>query len=101
MIDGSYSLGGFEVDVRDGVVSGPEGVLAGSALTMIEAVRNLHSLGVPLSEALAAASAVPARVLGLPTIGRIEAGSPADIVVLDDNLAITRVLVHGDDCLPR
>src|SRR5438876_900361 len=68
MTDGSYSLGGFAVDVRDGVVSGPEGVLAGSALTMIEAVRNLHSLGVPLPEALAAASAVPARVLGLPTI---------------------------------
>jgi len=96
MIDGSYSLGGFEVDVRDGVVSGPEGVLAGSALTMIEAVRNLHSLGVPLAEALAAASAVPARVLGLPTIGRIEAGSPADIVVLDDNLEIERVFVGGE-----
>jgi N-acetylglucosamine-6-phosphate deacetylase len=96
MIDGSYSLGGFAVDVRDGVVSGPEGVLAGSALTMIEAVRNLHSLGVPLPEALAAASAVPARVLGLPTIGRIEAGAPADVVVLDDNLEIERVFVGGE-----
>jgi N-acetylglucosamine-6-phosphate deacetylase len=96
MIDGSYSLGGFAVDVRDGVVSGPEGVLAGSALTMVEAVRNLHSLGVPLPEALAAASAVPARVLGLPTIGRIEAGAPADVVVLDDNLEIERVFVGGE-----
>src|SRR5204863_636746 len=35
MTDGAYSLGGFEVDVRDGVVSGPDGVLAGSTLTML------------------------------------------------------------------
>ena len=35
--------------VRDGTVRGPDGVLAGSVLTMIEAVRNLHELGVPLA----------------------------------------------------
>ena len=96
MTDGSYSIGGFAVDVRDGIVSGPDGVLAGSTLTMIEAVRNLHDLGVSLPEALAAASTVPARVLGLATIGRIEAGVPADVVVLDDNLEIERVLVGGE-----
>jgi N-acetylglucosamine-6-phosphate deacetylase len=96
MTDGSYSIGGFAVDVRDGVVSGPDGVLAGSTLTMIEAVRNLHGLGVSLPEALAAASTVPARVLGLATIGRIEAGVPADVLVLDDNLEIERVLVGGE-----
>jgi N-acetylglucosamine-6-phosphate deacetylase len=95
MDDGAYLLGGFEVDVRDGVARGPDGVLAGSALTMIEAVRNLHGLGVPLTEVLAAASAVPARVVGLPTLGRLDAGLPADVVVLDDNLEIDRVLVGG------
>jgi N-acetylglucosamine-6-phosphate deacetylase len=42
--DGSYSLGGFEVKIRDGVARGPDGQLAGSVLTMIEAVRNLHAL---------------------------------------------------------
>ena len=47
--DGSYSLGGVDVVIRDGVARGPDGVLAGSALTMIEAVRNLHALGVPLA----------------------------------------------------
>jgi N-acetylglucosamine-6-phosphate deacetylase len=95
--DGSYSLGGFEVKIRDGVARGPDGQLAGSVLTMIEAVRNLHELGVPLGKALEAASAVPARVLGLPDVGRLAAGAPADVVVVDDNLQIERVLVGGHE----
>jgi N-acetylglucosamine-6-phosphate deacetylase len=95
--DGSYSLGGFEVKIRDGVARGPDGQLAGSVLTMIEAVRNLHELGVPLGKALEAASAVPARVLGLPDVGRLAAGAPADVVVVDDNLQIERVLVGGQE----
>ena len=95
--DGSYSLGGFEVKIRDGVARGPDGQLAGSVLTMVEAVRNLHAMGVPLGDALGAASTVPARVLGLPDAGRITPGAPADIVVVDDNLQIDRVLVGGQE----
>jgi N-acetylglucosamine-6-phosphate deacetylase len=95
--DGSYSLGGFEVKIRDGVARGPDGQLAGSVLTMIVAVRNLHALSVPLADALGAASTVPARVLGLPDAGRIAPGTPADIVVVDDNLQIDRVLVGGQE----
>jgi N-acetylglucosamine-6-phosphate deacetylase len=95
--DGSYSLGGFEVKIRDGVARGPDGQLAGSVLTMIEAVRNLHALGVPLGEALAAASTVPASVLGLPDVGRLTPGAAADVVVFDDNLSIERVLVGGQE----
>jgi N-acetylglucosamine-6-phosphate deacetylase len=63
---------------------------------MIEAVRNLHELGVPLVSALDAASAVPARVLGLVDAGRLEIGLPADVVVLDDNLEIESVFVGGE-----
>ena len=95
--DGSYSLGGFEVKIRDGVARGPDGQLAGSVLTMIEAVRNLHALGAPLGDALEAASTVPAAVLGLPELGRLQPGAPADIVVVDDNLQIERVLVGGQE----
>jgi N-acetylglucosamine-6-phosphate deacetylase len=97
MTDGSYNLGGFEVDVRNGVVSGPEGVLAGSALTMIDAVRNLHALGVPLTAALDAATAVPAQVIASPDVGRLDVDQAADLVVLDDRLEIDRVLVAGVD----
>jgi N-acetylglucosamine-6-phosphate deacetylase len=94
--EGAYSLGSLEVHVRDGVVRGPSGVLAGSVLTMIDAVRNLHALGVPLADALQAASAVPAAVLGLPTLGRLDVDLPADVVVLTDTLEIDRVLVGGE-----
>jgi N-acetylglucosamine-6-phosphate deacetylase len=95
--DGSYSLGGFEVEVRDGVARGPDGQLAGSALTMIEAVRNLHGLGIPLCDAVAAASAVPASVIGAGDVGLLAVGRPADVVVLTDRLEIDRVLVGGEE----
>ncbi|HEV3478528.1 MAG TPA: N-acetylglucosamine-6-phosphate deacetylase [Gaiellaceae bacterium] len=95
--DGSYSLAGFEVKIRDGVARGPDGQLAGSVLTMIEAVRNLHGLGVPLADALEAASTVPARVLGLADVGRLAPGARADVVIVDDNLEIERVLIGGQE----
>src|SRR5262249_1038056 len=93
---GSFSLGSVELSVEDGVVRGPEGILAGSVLTMHDAIRNLHALGAPLELALEAGSAVPARVLGLSDVGRLAVGLPADIVVLDDNLEIESVFVGGD-----
>lgn len=95
--DGTFTLGAREVIAGDGVVRGPEGQLAGSALSMIEAVRNLHALDVSLADALNAASLVPARVCRRPDLGRIAVGAPADVVVLDDRLEILRVLVDGGD----
>jgi N-acetylglucosamine-6-phosphate deacetylase len=77
-------------------VRGPDGVLAGSVLTMVEAVRNLHELGVPLEDAVGAATSTPARVLGDPELGRLDVGLPADVVVLTDALEIERVLVGGE-----
>jgi N-acetylglucosamine-6-phosphate deacetylase len=95
--DGSYSLGGFEVEVRNGVARGPDGQLAGSALTMIEAVRNLHALGIPLADVIQAASTVPARVIGASNLGRLDVGLDADIVVLTDELEIDRVFAGGEE----
>ena len=93
---GAYSLGSLEVVVRDGAVRGPNGVLAGSVLTMIDAVRNLHALGVGLADAVGAATSVPAAVLGLPTLGRLDVDLPADLVVLSDSLEIESVFVGGE-----
>jgi N-acetylglucosamine-6-phosphate deacetylase len=95
-VDGSYNLGGFEVEMSNGVVRREDGVLAGSALTMIDAVRNLHALGVPLAEAVDAASAVPAGVIGEREVGRLGVDLPADVVVLTDTLEIERVLIGGE-----
>ena len=96
MADGAYLLAGQEIELRDGVARGNGDVLAGSTLTMIEAVRNLHGLGIPLADAVAAATAVPARVLGQSSLGRLDVGLPADLVVLDDNVEIERVCVGGE-----
>src|SRR6476646_55474 len=94
--EGSYSLGSLDVHVHEGTVRGPDGVLAGSVLTMSEAVRNLHELGVPIEDAVGAATSTPARVLGDAQLGRIDLGLPADLVVLTDAIEIERVLVGGE-----
>jgi N-acetylglucosamine-6-phosphate deacetylase len=94
--DGPSSLGELDLQVHEGAVRGPDGVLAGSVLTMIEAVRNLHALGVPVEDAVTAATTTPARVLGDPELGRIDVGLPADLVVLTEQIEIDRVLVGGE-----
>ena len=101
MGDGEFVLGGRPVRAADGVVRGPEGQLAGSALTMIEGVRNLLALGVPLPDALQAAAAIPARIAGRPDLGRLIPGAPADVVVLDDRTEVVRVLVDGGERVAR
>ena len=74
-----------------------DGTLAGSTSTLTESVRRLHALGASLSESVNAASLIPARILGDPTLGRLEPGVPADVVVLTDELEVARVLVSGRD----
>ena len=93
MGDGKYELGRAEIEVRDGAARLPDGVLAGSVLSMIQAVRNLVALGVPLAAALDAATTVPARIVGRPELGRLALGKRTDFVVLDDELEVKRVLL--------
>ena len=94
--DGTYALGEIEIVVADDVVRREDGVLAGSALTMAEAVRNLVALDVPFERALEAATSVPARVIAEPLLGRIAVGGVADVVVLDDDLEVVRTVVGGE-----
>jgi N-acetylglucosamine-6-phosphate deacetylase len=93
---GTYQLGDIEIEVSDGVPLREDGVLAGTVLTMIDAVRNLHALGIPFEEAIGAATSVPAHILGRPDLGVLEPGGRADLVVLDDRLEIVRVHCGGD-----
>jgi N-acetylglucosamine-6-phosphate deacetylase len=96
--DGSYRLGCVEVDVTDGVAR-RDGVLAGSTVTMIESVRNLVRLGASPEAALSSATEVPARIVGRHDVGRLGPGARADVVVVDDNLEIVRVVAAGKDAL--
>jgi N-acetylglucosamine-6-phosphate deacetylase len=94
MPDGAYQLGREPVQVSGGRALTASGTLAGSTLTLDAAVRNVHAWGVPLPDALAMASTVPARVLGLRK-GRIAPGYDADLVVLDAALAPVATYVAG------
>ena len=93
---GSYQLGDVAIEVADGVPMREDGVLAGTVLTMIDAVRNFHALGIAFEDAIGAATEVPARIIGRPDLGVLEPGAAADIVVLDDRLDIVDVLSAGE-----
>jgi len=95
MGDGEFTLAGRRVVSAGGAVHGPEGQLAGSAIALLDAVRHVHALGIPLEAALTAASAIPARIARRPEFGRLAPGERADVVVLDDDLRVVRVLVAG------
>jgi N-acetylglucosamine-6-phosphate deacetylase len=97
--DGNYRLGSIEFSVENGVARRADRVLAGSTVTMIEAVRNLVTLGAPLAGALAAATEVPARIARRDDVGRLAPGAVADLVVVDDSLELERVLAAGEDVL--
>jgi len=95
--DPSYVLNGETITVRDGMCQTASGTLAGSALSMIDAVRNtIDMLGVPLDEAARMASTYPADFLGLgATHGRIGAGCRAAFTVVDPQLRVTETWIDG------
>ena len=95
--DGSYRLASVDIEVTNGIARRGDGALAGSTVTMIDAVRNLVSVGAPVAAALAAASEVPAKILGREDVGRLEPGAQADLVVVDEGLELKRVLAAGDE----
>jgi N-acetylglucosamine-6-phosphate deacetylase len=97
--DGKYRLASIDVEISGGVARRGDRVLAGSTVTMIEAVRNLVALGATEAAALSAATEVPARIAGRGDVGRLEPGAEADVVVLNDELELKRVLAAGEDTI--
>ncbi|WP_241981783.1 N-acetylglucosamine-6-phosphate deacetylase [Cryobacterium sp. TMT1-19] len=97
--DGAYKLGGLDVSVADGVARLADGTIAGSVLTLSEAVRYaVHTAGVPLAVAVRAATQNPADMIGLPDRGRLAAGLRADLIVLDAGLCVTATMQAGVWC---
>lgn len=95
--DGDYRLGAHVVSVRDGIARlGENGSLAGSTLTLERAVQVAHRCGVAVATAVEAATATPARAIGvLGEVGDLSLGSSADLVVLDQELRVAAVWSRG------
>jgi N-acetylglucosamine-6-phosphate deacetylase len=96
MPDGDYRLGRQTVIKCLGGVRLADGTLAGSTLTMDQALRNLVAIGLSLQDAASRVSTHAANYLRLPDRGRLQAGAVADIVVLDAaTLHLQQVWVEG------
>ena len=95
MPDGDYALGRHTVTKCLGGVRLADGTLAGSTLTMDQALRNLVSLGLSLTEASQRTATIAAEHLGLSDRGRLVPGAWADMVVLDTTLQLQAVWVEG------
>jgi N-acetylglucosamine-6-phosphate deacetylase len=94
-------LGGQTIHVRDGAAFLDDGTLAGSTLTMDRAFRNLVTmLRQSVVDAAAMCASTPATQLGLSELGRISAGSQADVVVLDRDFGVVRTFVAGEQMWP-
>lgn len=97
MPDGEYSLGRHKVQKCMGGVRLPDGTLAGSTLTLDQALRNLVGLGLEIEEASRRVSTHAADYMGLEDRGRLAVGAWADFVVMNRDLQLQRVVVEGDE----
>jgi N-acetylglucosamine-6-phosphate deacetylase len=94
--DGDYMLGELPVEVRDRVARlAGKATIAGSTLTLDRAVRNAVGQGIPLAQAVRSATSLPADYLSLSGVGRIAVGNRADLVTLDGDAIVTRVMYRG------
>jgi N-acetylglucosamine-6-phosphate deacetylase len=94
--DGRGRIGGLEVEiVGERVTLAGTETLAGSVIALDTAVRNVVASGVPLPAAVAAASRNPLALLGVRDRGRIAVGQRADLVELDPELKVQRVMRAG------
>jgi N-acetylglucosamine-6-phosphate deacetylase len=98
--DGEFAVWGEKITVRNGRTSltreAGKDTIAGSVITMREALKNIIGLGVPIHEAVRMATLVPARVAGIDSdYGSIEEGKRADLIVFDDDLTVRFAAVQG------
>ncbi|KAA9132369.1 N-acetylglucosamine-6-phosphate deacetylase [Microbacterium caowuchunii] len=94
--DGAYRLGGKEVEVRDGVarLRGSD-TIAGSTLTLAAGLRHATAAGIPLPQAVSAATLLPARAIRAGSVGAFAPGYVADAVLWDGSLNVREVWQDG------
>ncbi|MDQ2782141.1 MAG: amidohydrolase family protein [Actinomycetota bacterium] len=97
MPDGRYTLGGRAVVVADRTARLADGgAIAGGVATLLDVVRwCVDEVGVPLVDAVSAATRTPARSMALSGVGELVTGGRADVLVVDDGLEVVSVLRAG------
>lgn len=94
--DGNYDLGGRPILVNKGKATLLNGTLAGSSINLLDALQNAVSFGIPLEQAVASATILPARAIGLEeSIGSLEVGKCADLLLLDSRLSLVKTIIDG------
>ncbi len=95
--DGEYDLGGQQVNVCGNVATLADGTIAGSVTDLAACMRHaVLEMGIPLEDAVHAATLTPARVIGVDgDRGSLEVGKIADAVVLDEELNVKHVVLRG------
>lgn len=94
--DGDYEIWDEKIEVRNNRTRNERGSIAGSVITMLDAVRNYRQLGASDQVIAKIASTNPARLIGVDdTRGSIEAGKRADLVAIDADGQVSLVLVGG------
>ena len=94
--DGDYQIWGETISVKNGRTANASGSIAGSVISMLDAVRMMHSLGVSYVDVAEMASGNPARLLGLDQVcGSIEVGKRADLVALDHDHNVKLTIIGG------
>ena len=93
MENGTYELGGQEVTVQDRKAVLKDGTLAGSATNLYGCMCKAVEFGIPLEQAIMAATANPARSIGIfDRVGSIRIGKQADLLLVSENLELKRVI---------
>jgi N-acetylglucosamine-6-phosphate deacetylase len=94
--DGDYQIWGETINVKNGRTANAAGSIAGSVISMLDAVKLMHSLGVSWVDLAQMASSNPARLLGVDKVcGSIEVGKRADLVALDQDGNVKLTLIGG------
>lgn len=96
--DGEYEVNGRTLTVKDKKTYTEDGTIAGGSTCLIDGVRNLVSIGIPLEDAIMTATKNPAESAKIyDEVGSISVGKIADILVLDEELQLEKIILRGQE----